>query len=100
MVAEGKADAYPNMLPIWNGMGQDMPSLAAGFNVTKYNTTEPLAYNKGFTESLVFGELVKTWIKNKIRKFSSDKDLSELIRVVLLPLLLKFRNILGFALYY
>ena len=48
MVAEGKADAYPRYAPTmeWDTGAGHAIALAAGFNVTKYNTTEPLAYNK------------------------------------------------------
>ena len=47
---------------------------------------------------MVFGELVKTWIQNKIRKFSSDKDLSELIKGSSTTFIVKILgNILGFA---
>ncbi|MBJ10452.1 MAG: hypothetical protein CMP66_03205, partial [Flavobacteriales bacterium] len=41
---------------------------------------------------------VKTWIQNKIRKFSSDKDLSELIKGSATTFIVKILgNILGFA---
>ena len=48
MVAEGKADAYPRYAPTmeWDTGAGHAIALAAGFNVKKYNTTEPLAYNK------------------------------------------------------
>ncbi|MBF90713.1 MAG: 3'(2'),5'-bisphosphate nucleotidase [Flavobacteriales bacterium] len=48
MVAEGKADAYPRYAPTmeWDTGAGHAIALAAGFNVTKYNTTEPLTYNK------------------------------------------------------
>ena len=48
MVAEGKADAYPRYAPTmeWDTGAGHAIALTAGFNVTKYNTTEPLTYNK------------------------------------------------------
>ena len=48
MVAEGKADADPRYAPTmeWDTGAGHAIVLAAGFNVTKYNTTEPLVYNK------------------------------------------------------
>ena len=48
MVAEGKADAYPRYAPTmeWDTGAGHAIVLAAGFNVTKHNTTEPLTYNK------------------------------------------------------
>jgi len=48
MVAEGKADAYPRCAPTmeWDTGAGHAIALAAGFNVTQYNTTEPLIYNK------------------------------------------------------
>ncbi len=48
MVAEGKADAYPRCAPTmeWDTGAGHAIALAAGFNVTQYNTTEPLVYNK------------------------------------------------------
>ena len=48
MVAEGKADAYPRYAPTmeWDTGAGHAIALAAGFNITKYNTNEPLIYNK------------------------------------------------------
>ena len=48
MIAEGKADAYPRYAPTmeWDTGAGHAIALAAGFNVTKYNTKEPLVYNK------------------------------------------------------
>lgn len=48
MVAEGKADAYPRYAPTmeWDTGAGHAIALAAGFNVTKYNTEEALEYNK------------------------------------------------------
>lgn len=48
MVAEGKADAYPRYAPTmeWDTGAGHAIILAAGFKVTKFNSTEPLAYNK------------------------------------------------------
>ena len=48
IVAEGKADAYPRYAPTmeWDTGAGHAIILAAGFNVTKFNTTEPLVYNK------------------------------------------------------
>ena len=48
IVAEGKADAYPRYSSTmeWDTGAGHAIALAAGFNVTKHNTTEPLVYNK------------------------------------------------------
>ena len=48
MVAEGKADAYPRYAPTmeWDTGAGHAIVLAAGFNITKYKSIEPLVYNK------------------------------------------------------
>ena len=48
LVAEGKADVYPRYAPTmeWDTGAGHAIILAAGFNVTKFNSTEPLVYNK------------------------------------------------------
>ena len=47
---------------------------------------------------MVFGELMKSWIQNKIQKFSSDEDLSELIKGSATTFIIKvLGNIFGFV---
>ena len=48
MVAEGKADVYPRYAPTmeWDTGAGHAIALAAGFNALKYNSSEPLTYNK------------------------------------------------------